>query len=100
MKNLPDVKELANRINSEDSDYFTISIYHLIHNTATNNNAELQKSLDAFLNLEDENRYQSVTFIKSNTPSIQVGVDGNQNDKPIIALEKIVNGEQTYEDYE
>jgi hypothetical protein len=99
-KNLPEVKELASRMNSEDSDYFTISIYHLINNTATNDNVELQKSLDAFLNLEDENWYPSVTFIKPNTPSIQVRVDGNQNDKPIIALEKIVNGEQTYEGYE
>lgn len=43
VKNLPEVKELAKRMNSEDSDYFTMSIYHLIHNTATNNNAELQK---------------------------------------------------------
>nr|WP_321221728.1 hypothetical protein [uncultured Psychroserpens sp.] len=99
-KNLTQVRELVNENNINDSDYFTISINYLVNNIENTIDPQLQKSMDAFLNIEGKNWYPTVTFINSDLSFIQARTGEDQNDKPIIALEKIVNEEQTYEGYE
>lgn len=99
-QNLTQVRGLVDQNNIKDSDYFTISINYLVNNIEDNADAHLQKALDAFLNIEDENWYPTVTFINSNLSSIQARTGDDPNDKTIVALEKIINEEQTYEGYE
>ena len=95
--NITNIKIKINELNSNNSDYFTVSAKYLISLIQEKEiNTDLAESLNVFTNLEGENWYPTITFVVSNEDAIYL----RSNDNPIIAIKNNVNGQEIYEGYE
>lgn len=99
-KNYLTLETIINTLNTEDSDYFSVSARYLINNTPNKVLDEtLDASLNAFLDLDDENWFPTLTFIRPTTDYSSARNTEENNDDIIIGLEDIVDGEQIVRGY-
>lgn len=97
-QNYEDVKSFVNSENIENSDYYTLSADYVINSVASKGNAELNTALNAFLNLDNEDWYPTLTFV---APALNSNLARSTDleSRPIIVLDDIENGEQVPRGY-
>lgn len=92
MSNINTVQAMVDQNNIYNSDYFTVSVSYLIANSNDRNDARLQAALNAFLNLDGEDWYPTVTFKKP--------TGTNPNGRTTVAITNYVNNTEISEAYE
>ncbi|MEM6517097.1 MAG: hypothetical protein AAF688_13005 [Bacteroidota bacterium] len=91
VSNINLAQTLADNNNTSNSDYYTMSVSYIIDNSTDRNDAGLKSALDAFLNLDGEDWYPTVTFIEpKGAPTGQI----------TVAIPNYVNNREVYQGFE